>query len=358
MARTAHPWYWKERSGWFVIVNGQRQFLGDHPPHSHPPRKKNGKWVLPESIRTAFHTLMVTPAKAPPPPTTSAEDDGTSVAEVIEKYLAWCQQERAPRTYEWYTNHLQSFVETLPDPKTFPVDSLKPHHVDSWVKSHPTWGAMHRRGGISAVQRAFSWAEKMGHLLKSPIRYIEKPAPKRREQVLTPTDFQTLLAQVKDHYFRDLLEFQWETGARPQETRIIEARHANFDRGRIEIPPAEAKGKKRWRFIYLTQRAEEIVRRLSLKHPDGPIFRNRNGQPWKADAFNCRFCRMKSKLGVKYAHLNSPQLCHTASGKWHGSSQRQRLARSCGRDDAGEGLPAPWPEERLPADRTTQSFKC
>ena len=34
------------------------------------------------------------------------------------------------------------------------------------------------------------------------------------------------------------------------------------------------------RIIYLTETAEEIVRRLALKISSGTIFRNTNGKPW------------------------------------------------------------------------------
>jgi site-specific recombinase XerD len=62
-----------------------------------------------------------------------------------------------------------------------------------------------------------------------------------------------------------------------------------------------AKGKKRWRLIYLTARAEEIVSRLASRYVKGPVFRNVRGNPWSAQAFNCRFFRVQKKLGVKYA---------------------------------------------------------
>src|SRR6185369_3282067 len=93
------------------------------------------------------------------------------------------------------------------------------------------------------------------------------------------------------------LEFSWETGARPQETVRVEARYVNLSRGRVEIPPSQAKGKKRWRIIYLTERAEEIVRRLMLKHPDGKLFRTIDGTPWRGCAINCRFTRLQAALG-------------------------------------------------------------
>jgi hypothetical protein len=64
---------------------------------------------------------------------------------------------------------------------------------------------------------------------------------------MTPADFETLLSHVKDDPFRELLTFAYEAGCRPQEARLIEARHLKLDHHRIEIPPEEAKGKKRWR---------------------------------------------------------------------------------------------------------------
>ena len=63
------------------------------------------------------------------------------------------------------------------------------------------------------------------------------------------------------------------------------------------MPPRQAKGKKRWRLIYLTPRAEGIVAPLVLRHPDGPIFRNEDGEPYDAQNFNNRFCRLQKRLG-------------------------------------------------------------
>ena len=297
MARKAHPWYWQERNAWYVVKDGHRLFLADHPLDAPPPRKKRGKWVVPQVVQDRFHEQM---AGRPEPAQSAPPGHGLSAAEVFELYLGWCQQHRSPRTYEWYQDHLQSFIDSLLD-KRLAVADLKPFHVQQWVDAKATWGPNHRRGAITAVQRAFVWAEKVGHIGKSPVRHVEKPAPKRREQVLTPDEFRAILGHVRDQPFRDVLEFCWETGARVQEVRLIEAGHLNAERGRVEIPPDLAKGKKRWRTIYLTDRAAEIVQRLAAAHPVGPVFRNRAGAPWVAQAFNSRFCRLQKKVGVKYA---------------------------------------------------------
>lgn len=82
-----------------------------------------------------------------------------------------------------------------------------------------------------------------------------------------------------------------------QEIRLIEVAHVRFDLGRIELPPAKAKGKKRWRFIYLTPAAEEVVRRRLTPRATDVVFTNADGNPWDAQNFNNRFCRLQARLG-------------------------------------------------------------
>ena len=239
MARTARPWYRAERDEWRVIVRGVDHCLGNHPEGFPPPRKQRGKWNAPPPVLDAFHKLMADP-EAPPPPRPTI----LTVASVFERFLAWCQLNRSPRTYEWSRNHIQRFCDHLKAqslfPAKMPASDLAPIHVTEWVdanrKKRPgrrAWGPNHCRGAITAVQRAFRWAEQQGLLTRSPIRHIEKPAPKRREQVLTQGEFEALLAGVRDVAFRDVLEFCWETGCRVQELRLLDASHFKPDRGRF-----------------------------------------------------------------------------------------------------------------------------
>ena len=304
MARTPKPWFRTERAVWCVHLRGQMNQLGAHPEGFPAPRQVKGRWNAPPPIMLAFHALLAAPpAPTNPPVLLPAPVAVRTVPDVFDTFLEWCQMNRSPRTYEWSRNHIQSFLDSLPD-KQLPVDDLKPFHVQQWVDSNKiakagrrAWGVNHCRGAIVAVQRAFAWAEKIGHIVKSPIRHIEKPAPQRREQVLTPAEFEALLSRVRDAAFRDVLEFCWETGCRVQEVRLLEAEHHKPDRGRFELPPRKAKGKRRWRSIYLTARATEIVTRAVVAHPTGPVFRNTDGNPWDAQHFNNRFCRLQHRLG-------------------------------------------------------------
>jgi integrase len=136
---------------------------------------------------------------------------------------------------------------------------------------------------MGAVQRTFNSAEKLGVIDHSPIRHIaDKPVQGRRDDYLTAEQFRGLV----DHYakgdpFRDLLEFCWESGARPQESKLLEARHFDSAGRRFVILADEAKGKKRVRVIHLTDAAFALAGKWVERHPTGPLFRNRNGRAWK-----------------------------------------------------------------------------
>jgi integrase len=297
VARTASPWFWEERQGWYVTKDGQRHFLGEHPQGAPPPRKVKKKWNAPEPILQAFHALMAAPPEQPVP--TLPPSSGPTVAAILDKYLTWCQQHRAERTYEWYRDHLQSFLDSLPDP-LLAMSDLKPFHVVEWVDSHAGWSAAYRRGAIVAVQRPFNWAEEMGHVAASPIKKIDKPQPQRRENPITPDDFGAISARYKDgDPFRDLLEFAWHSGCRPQEAKHIEPRHVHLDAECVIIPKEEAKGRRRARVILLHGRALEIVKRLLAIRTEGKLFRNEDGERWKRFAIANRFDRLHLALGIE-----------------------------------------------------------
>jgi integrase len=167
------------------------------------------------------------------------------------------------------------------------------------------WNPNTKNDFASAVQRAFNWAVKQGIIDRNPVAYIEKPAREARELAISPKDYAEVMAAVTEPNFRTLLELAWETGARVQELRKIEARFFDAANGRIVFPPREAKGKKHHRVIYLgSDRARQVVAELSAAHPVGPILLNSEGRPWTKDAINCAFCRLKKKLGRKL-HLGA-----------------------------------------------------
>jgi len=98
--------------------------------------------------------------------------------------------------------------------------------------------------------------------------------------VISPEQFETILAAVRDQEFKDLLTVSWETGCRPQESLRVEARHVDRDNARWVFPASEAKGGRLPRVVYLTPEALAVTERLMVEHPAGPLFGNTDGLPW------------------------------------------------------------------------------
>jgi integrase len=292
------PFFRAPRGLWYVEIDRRQVNLG-------PDRD--------EAFRR-YHDLMARGRDQPEPPTDDA------VALLLDAFLDWCQKHRAARTYDWYRDYLQSFANSIP--RNLSVERLKPIHVQQWVDSQAGWGSG-KRGAITAVQRAFNWAAKMGLIETSPVRHVEKPRAGRREVVITPGEFAWILGRVGDEEFRDLLVVCWETGCRPQEILTVEARHVDLGGGRWVFPPDEAKGKKAHRVVYLTEQALEITQGLMARHPEGPLFRNTNGRPWHPYALNCRFGRLRlahgrqriEKLGLLPPKIKRLDVAHRRNPK-------------------------------------------
>lgn len=303
MARIASPWFWDERNGWYVNKDGQRHFLGDHPPDCPTPRKAKGKWNAPPAIREAFHALMAKTPERHQKPVPGSES--VTLARLFEKYLEWCERHREKRTYDGYLWHLQRFIDHLKAKGTpasgMAATELRPFHVNEWLDGHPDWGQTYRRNAIAAVKRAFVWGEEEGHIDRNPVKSLKKPMARRRERFIRPEDWDLIRESYKPtDPFRVFLTFCWLTGCRPQEARHIEPRHVHLERSLIAIPPEEAKGRKQWRVIRLEGEALDIVRGR-MEKAAGKLFTNRDGGQWTSFSLNCRFHRLKDKLGERFS---------------------------------------------------------
>ena len=126
---------------------------------------------------------------------------------------------------------------------------------------------------------------------------MKKPKAGKREVVVSQAEFDGILNLAKDDGFRDLLIVTWETGCRPQESLILEARHVDLVNQRWVFQPSEEKCGRSLRVVYLTDRAVAIVKRLMIAHPEGPLFRNSEGGAWDACSVNCAFSRIRIRIG-------------------------------------------------------------
>ena len=273
MPRDPKPWYRKDRDAWYVTINGRRHNLG-------PDR---------ENAFTRFYGLML--AKEAEEPV----DGPVSTFALFDQFLEWTKMQRAPRTYEWYRGILQDFASHLK--VDVPAQKVKPIHLIQWMAKVPHWSPTTHANSMRSVQRAFRWAHRMGLIDTNPLQFVEKPTPRTRQEIVTPEDYPAILGKITNPDFRDLVIAAWETGARPQELRRIEVRHVDLENSRWVFPPAESKGKKRHRIIYLSPEALQLTRKLLNRFPSGLLFRTQHRTPWSIDSVGCNFTRLKSRIG-------------------------------------------------------------
>ncbi len=309
MARKPSPWWWEDEKGWYVNHRGKRHPLGKHPENAPAPKKSNrtGRWNAPPEIETAFRNLLGGEAPA----------NSESVVSVLDDFISWCTKERAAKTVARYVELIQDFVKAKADGLPFgalDVSKLTSKHVTQWLALRPTWGPTTRRNAITVIQRGFNWAVKNRGLARNPIKGMEKPTGKKRTDLVTPDEFEKLLAAIPDQRFRDLLIVSYESGGRPFEVKDLEARHLQLDKQRAVISAEEAKGRKNTRIVYIpTERSMEVVRRLAEQFPEGPLFRNRLGRKFTAMAVKCRFEDLDHVLGRRVTHYS---LRHSRITDW------------------------------------------
>jgi integrase len=270
------PWL-RQGRGYFVTLDGVQHNL-----RTADKAEAYKRW----------HLLMAQRGHAP-----RRLDDDPFVVDLLALFCDWAEHQLAPASYVWYRNYLRDLVKRLD--QSLKASRFKPYDVTKWLDDNPQWGASGRRGAITAVKRAFSWAEQQGLIDRSPVAHLRRPAAARRTTTLTADQRRLIFESASDQAFRDLLFAAELTGVRPQEIRRVEARHFDEGKGTWLFSVEENKtGDKtgRPRVVFLPPPVVDLCRRLAQEHPAGPLFRNSRARPWTADTIRLRFKRLRKRL--------------------------------------------------------------
>lgn len=269
MARPPKPFFRKQTKSWYCSIDGRQIPLGKDR----------------QAAQDRFHELMANREMV--------VGESSTLYELSQVYLDWCEQNRKPGTYRRHKHYLRSFIEHIG--KRLRPNHLKAHHVTKWLDSMAVLSTT-KNDAVSVLQRLLNWAVEQQYLSRNPIHGFKKPKASRREVFYTPEQWQS----IKSHAIGpvvDYLDFLFWTGCRPKEARDLEARHIHD--GVIIFPSDESKGETDARVIFLTPEAQAIVTRLAKLHPDGPIFLNSRGRPWTKDSIKCRLTRISRLVGFR-----------------------------------------------------------
>ncbi|MHC4405346.1 MAG: tyrosine-type recombinase/integrase [Planctomycetota bacterium] len=269
MANKPKMWQRGQTGGWYVTINGEQIPLGKDK----------------EEAEAEYQRLLGAGGFA----------DVQRADDILDLYLDWVGVNRAPSTFKDHRTLLRDFNGALPN--AIRVCDLKPFHVSRWLDGHDTWGDTMKNRVAGVVKRAFNWAVEQGLITHSPIAQLKAP-PKRSSDVFVSTDmWEEIQRIVKDEAFRDFVTILWETGCRPIEARTVERKHVQQDHWLF--PKLDSKGQRYNRVVWLSDKALSVCLKQMEKYQTGPLFRNRNGEPWTKNALVCRFKRLSEKLGTR-----------------------------------------------------------
>src|SRR5262249_20033493 len=160
---------------------------------------------------------------------------------------------------------------------------------------------------VQAVQRPYNWAVEMGLLRSNPVRGVKKPDLGQRRRVLSAAEQERLLAAADKHFCPFLLAML-HTIVRPQEVRAVCWKHLVLKPVPLFVLTdfkARDRRKDRQTAVRRILLAEAIVTLLEAltarrqPSPEGPVFLDRRGLPWTANAVRCRMRRLREKLGLE-----------------------------------------------------------
>ncbi len=293
MARkTTGPRYYASKGGYYVTINGERVCLAKGP--------KADPEVQADAERKYLELKIAA--------LTQVEGDRSECIGILDAYLCAVRRKRKPNTFAIRKRFLQAFCSEFGAVR---VRDLDPRKVAGWLddmeerprqheqRGQVKWGPSTRGMAITSLKAGFNWAVKERLISKNPLAEMEKPSPISRggEQLLTEEGHQKLLSAAAP-FFRDFLIALNETGARPGEVANVTAADFHAGPGAWVLKDHKTAWAGKDRVIYLTPTLVEIVKRLSARSPEGPIFRNRYGRPWKLGTIAAYFSRLRKRLNL------------------------------------------------------------
>jgi integrase len=304
------PRYYKSKKGWYATLGGETVLLIKGPKRETEKRAK-------ERYEAEVAARKV-----------EVEGDRNTVWAVVNAYLLDLgnrvkNEDASENTLDMHTYVLSAFNTAL---GATLVRDLRPQHVTEWLasmrqlrwnealKRETKWGDGTEKLARGALSRAFNWAvEEAGLISASPLKRHaagkkmkmkrKRRRPSEDRTAITEHEHQLLVEQAsrRTHKgFLHLITFMHGTGARPAEMYGATAAEWDETKKLFRIPATpESRGRFKLahlgedRLVYVPDDLVPLVKELMVKYPEGPLFRNERGKPWKENTLCARFISIK-----------------------------------------------------------------
>ena len=319
-------YHYRKGRGWYALDGTQRVPLV-YPSGEHIQDRD----ADPEAVKEAFERWKAA-TQAARAATDKAEqaDAIVTLEKVCDLYLSYVEMTGAEATHYSRANTLfdlcygipakfrrkngQSAQYTAEEKKAMqmercnhppygnlPAVTLTPLHVDEWLKAHPSWKKS-RRTKVQALKRALNYAVDRKLIPHNPIKGYA--AGKSGSRITYFTDEQeAALMKHANPALRMAIQVCIRTGLRYGVEFATLAKDQITDMGdRMEwrVTPKRTKTTQKYRTVRV--KAPEIIaltRKQMERFPTGPIFRNRNGEPWTQSNLTTAFVRLRRRVENK-----------------------------------------------------------
>lgn len=299
MARKASVRYWASREGFCCWHQGKQHLLAAGPDDF--PDGPVYKAAMKAFLRLTF-----------------GEQDALTVKEMTDRYVEWQASRRKPSTV---LSNKKRFAHLCKEFGDKPAIALSNYSLECWVdrmRQERGWSDSTIHSALASVLACLRWAASRSLIKDNPIKSLEMPrlASRGLEVVLSPEQA-VKVYQVAKGSTRDLIAFLRDTGCRPGEAAMAEAKHYDPQLRAIVIPAQGREGEAthktartgKPRVIYLRGEAEKLVLKLLRRHRKGPLLRSSRphrvgdakGQcwAWTSEAIKEALGRLRKKTGIK-----------------------------------------------------------
>ncbi len=181
------------------------------------------------------------------------------------------------------------------------AQSLTEEDLTAWVLAPKSrvekWSPRTQLDAINAVMAVLRWSLKKGKIANNPLSDLELPDSQPRSEIVSTDSHAKLMAGVHASLRRYLIASR--CGARPRQIREVTASHVSPDGALWVFADHKTRKKtKRALVVYLPPCLRTLTKMLIQQNPDGPLFRNADGNPWKKDTVAQQIRRARRRLGL------------------------------------------------------------
>lgn len=223
-------------------------------------------------------------------------------AELADEYLADSKARKKAATYESRRYRLLRALRILGT--SIRIGELRKLHLakieQELVKRD--YSPTTIKDTIAEVQAVLNWAVAQDLLDNSPLAGYQKPRPRRRNRIITASEFQSLLRYADENFQRVLTSLRL-TGCRPGEVRKLVWEWVDLDGALWIIPEHKTTTQQREprpRIVPLTEPVLKLCRQLAQEphEPTDHVFLNKLGRPYTKDCFVRKMDRLRKKVGI------------------------------------------------------------